>query len=129
MAQQVVHGAQLQCSFGTTPSNLIVTPANLTNANKTPAATIMDNAPMKNIPPFGMCTTPSNPQVAAATAAAAGVLTPQPCIPATTAPWAPGSATVMVNNKPALNATCKLMCNWGGVIQVIQAGQQTVNTA
>jgi hypothetical protein len=129
MAQQVVNGAQLQCSFGTSPGNLIITPENLTNANKVPAATIMDNIPMKNILPFGMCTTLSNPQVAAATAAASGVLTPQPCIPVTTAPWAPGSPTVIINKKPALNNTCKLMCNWGGVIQVVNAGQQTVNTA
>ena len=78
MAQQVVMGAQLMCSFGVAPSALVVTPENVTNANKVPAATIMDNVPMKNIMPFGMCTTLSNPQVAAATSAALGVLTPQP---------------------------------------------------
>jgi hypothetical protein len=129
MAQQVVNGAQLQCSFGVSPGNLIITPENLTNANKVPTATIMDNIPLKNIMPFGMCTTLSNPQVAAATAAAFGVLTPQPCIPVTTAPWTPGSPTVLVNKKPALNSTCKLMCSWGGVIQIVNAGQQTVNIA
>lgn len=129
MAQQVVHGAQLQCSFGTAPSSLVITPENRANADKVPAATIMDNIPMKNIMPFAMCTTLSNPQVAAATAAALGVLTPQPCIPVTTAPWTPGSATVMVGNKPAVNSTCTLMCNWGGVITVTNPGQQTVNTA
>ena len=129
MAQQVVMGAQLMCSFGVAPSALVVTPENVTNANKVPAATIMDNVPMKNIMPFGMCTTLSNPQVAAETSAALGVLTPQPCIPVTSAPWAPGSPTVMIKNKPALNNTCKLMCNWGGVISVVNAGQATVNTA
>jgi hypothetical protein len=35
----------------------------------------------------------------------------------------------MIKNKPALNNTCKLMCNWGGVISVVNAGQATVNTA
>ena len=39
-----------------------------------PAANIMDHVPMVNIMPFGMCITPSNPAVAAATAAALGVL-------------------------------------------------------
>ena len=75
MAVLVVMGAMLQCSFGAAPSSLVVTPENLTNGNKVPAATIMDNIPMKNITPFGVCTSLANPQVAAATAAAAGVLT------------------------------------------------------
>jgi uncharacterized Zn-binding protein involved in type VI secretion len=91
------------------------------------AATIMDYQPMANIPPFGMCMTPSNPQVAAATAAALGVLTPQPCIPVTVAPWTPGSPTVMVNGQPALNSTCTCMCMWGGVITVSSPGQFTTN--
>ena len=92
-----------------------------------PAATIMDNAPMKNVMPFGMCSAPSNPQVAAATAAANGVLTPQPCTPVTSASWAPGSPTVLIANKPALNNSCKLACQWGGVIQITNPGQMTVN--
>ena len=128
MAQQVIAGASLQCSFGTAPSTLMVTAENRVNAGKRPAATIMDTVPMKNVMPFAMCTTLSNPQVAAATAAAQGVLTPQPCSPVTTAPWAPGSPTVMIGNKPALNSTCKLMCSWGGVISVVSAGQINVNT-
>ncbi len=127
MAQQVVNGAQMQCSFGTTPSALVVTPENRTNAGQVSAATIMDNVPMRNVMSFGMCTTLSNPQVAAATSAAQGVLTPQPCIPVTTAPWTPGSATVMVGGRPALESNCRLTCQWGGMISVISAGQQTVN--
>jgi hypothetical protein len=70
-----------------------------------------------------MCSSPANPTVAAATAAALGVLTPMPCIPNTTAPWAPGSPTVMVGNMPALNNSSKLMCMWGGVIQITFPGQ------
>jgi Domain of unknown function (DUF4280) len=91
-----------------------------------PAANIMDNKPMVNIPPFGMCTSPSNPMVAAATAAAMGVLTPMPCVPAIAAPWVPGSPTVMVGTAPALNNSSKCMCNWGGVIQILAPGQFTV---
>lgn len=128
MPQQVVMGAMLKCSFGTTPSSLIVTPENRVNASKLPAATIMDFVPAKNIVPFGMCTTVSNPQVAAATSAASGVLTPQPCIPVVTAPWAPGSPAVLIGGKPALNNSCKAMCTWGGVISVTNSGQTTVNT-
>jgi Domain of unknown function (DUF4280) len=127
MGQQVVMGALLQCSFGVAPSSLVVTPENRVMVGGVPAATIMDNIPMKNIMPFGMCSSIANPTVASATSAALGVLTPMPCIPVTTAPWAPGSPTVMVGNKPALNNSCKLMCQWGGVIQINVPGQFQTN--
>ena len=127
MPQLVVAGATVMCSFGVAPSNLQVLPANRVNAMSKPAATIMDNKPMVNIMPFGMCTSLANPQVAAATAAAMGVLTPQPCIPVTSAPWAPGSPTVLIGNTPALTATSKCMCSWGGVITITFPGQVTTN--
>lgn len=126
MGIQVVTGANLQCSFGVAPSALTVLPANLVMAGGPPAANIMDNKPFVNILPFGMCNSMANPMVAAATAAALGVLTPMPCIPVTAAPWVPGSPTVLIANMPALNNSCKLMCNWGGVIQVLVPGQFTV---
>jgi hypothetical protein len=87
--------------------------------SSTPLATIMDNKPLVNIPVFGMCNSPANPQVAAATAAALGVLTPMPCMPVISAPWVPGSPTVLIGGYPALSQTSMLICNWGGVIQVI----------
>lgn len=125
MAIHVCMGATLMCSFGVAPSSLMVLPTNRTMTSNMPAANIMDYAPLVNILPFGMCTSLANPTVAAATSAACGVLTPMPCIPATAAPWIPGSATVMLGNLPALNNNCKLMCTWGGVIQVTVPGQFT----
>lgn len=126
MAQQVCMGASLMCSFGMAPAQLSVLPANKVNSEKKVAATIMDHVPMVNIMPFGMCTTPSNPAVAAATSAALGVLTPVPCIPVTASPWVPGSPTVKIGQQPVLTNTCQLMCTWGGIITVSYAGQQTV---
>jgi Domain of unknown function (DUF4280) len=127
MAQQVCAGAMMTCTFGVTPSALIVIPKGMpVMAGGPPAATIMDFAPIANIPPFGMCNTVSNPTVASATAAAWGVLTPMPCVPVTPAPWIVGAPTVLINNFPALNSTSKCMCAWGGVIQFTYAGQATV---
>ncbi|MFW6359562.1 MAG: DUF4280 domain-containing protein [Chroococcales cyanobacterium] len=127
MAQQVCMGAALMCSFGMTPSTLMVIPKGMPVMAGGPlAATIMDFAPFANILPFGMCTTPSNPMVAAATAAALGVLTPVPCVPVIPAPWFPGSPTVLINNFPALSSTSKCMCTWGGVISITYPGQVTV---
>ena len=125
MGQFVCGGASLQCNFGMAPSVLMVLPTNSV-IQAMPYANIMDNKPMMNIMPFGMCQSMANPTVASATAAALGVLTPMPCIPVTAAPWAPGSPTVLVGNFPALNNSSKCMCNWGGVIQVVNPGQATV---
>lgn len=125
MPQHVCNGATLRCSFGVAPSTLTVLPVNRVLTSNQPAATIMDHVPMVNVMPFGVCMTPSNPAVAAATAAALGVLTPQPCIPVTVAPWAPGVVNVLEGGLPVLDNTCVLNCLWGGVIQVIQPGQFT----
>ena len=62
MPRQVVDGAILKCSFGTTPSVMGVLPKNV-SWNTTPAATILDHVPMTNIRPFGMCMSIANPQV------------------------------------------------------------------
>ena len=113
----VCGGAMLTCSFGMAPSVLNVLPVARVVSN-TPLATIMDNVPLVNVMPFGLCQNPANPAVAAATAAAMGVLTPTPCIPVIPGPWIPGSPTVLIGGKPALNNTCKLMCAYGGVIQI-----------
>ena len=125
MSLLVCMGATLQCSFGAAPSALIVLPQNRV-ITQTPDANIMDHVPMVNILPFAMCSSLANPAVAAATAAAFGVLTPMPCIPVTPAPWVPGSPTVLIGGMPALNNSSKLMCAWGGVIQIVNPGQMTV---
>lgn len=113
----VCGGAMLCCSFGAAVSTLTVLPKNKVISSM-PLANIMDNVPMVNIAPFGMCSSLANPTVASATAAALGVLTPMPCVPVTTAPWTPGSPTVLIGNLPALNHSSKLMCAWGGLIQI-----------
>lgn len=126
MPKLVTAGAMMTCSFGAAPSALVVTPENQTLAGP-PAATIMDNIPIKNIPPFAMCSSMANPTVASATAAAQGVLTPMPCVPVIPAPWVPGSATILVGHKPALHDACKCTCAWGGMIQFTTPGQFTTD--
>jgi len=126
MPMQVCMGANMMCTFGVAPSSLVVLPVNRVMTSEVPDANIMDHIPMVNIMPFGMCMSPSNPTVAAATAAALGVLTPMPCIPATTEPWTPGASNVLLGNMPTLDNVSELMCMWGGVITFVTPGEMTV---
>lgn len=118
----VCGGAMLQCSFGTAPATLIVPPASKVTTTQ-PIANIMDNKPMANIPSFAMCNSVANP----ATKRPPPVLfTPAPCTPVISAPWAPGSPTVLVGGKPALNNSSKCMCNWAGVISIVNPGTTNI---
>ncbi|MFH1119798.1 MAG: DUF4280 domain-containing protein [Bacteroidota bacterium] len=127
MAEFVCNGAVMKCSMGLAPSTLMVLPVCRIMLCGNPMATIMDNKPMVNILPFGMCQSLANPVVAAATSAAMGALTPMPCIPNTPSPWMPGNPTTMVAGNPGLTKSCKLMCIWAGIISVEMPGQFTVS--
>ena len=143
MSLLVVDGAVLRCSRGTSQSSLKILPkkslvqsTNLSsqveiqnNIAEVKAksggqypANILDGKPFVNIHSFGMCSSMSNPTVAASTAGAMGTLTPAPCMPSTDI-WTPGSPDTLVDNAPAVDMDCKLSCRWGGEISVVQAGQ------
>ena len=129
MGEIVVTGAVLSCPFGTIPSNLKVTSQAVCSVGGQPAATIQDAQGMVNIQPFGMCTSLANPKVAAATAAALGVLTPQPCMPMTAGMWIPTAPATLIGGKPCLTNDCKCVCtNGAGTIQVTYPGQMLVST-
>ena len=122
MGQNAVMGAMLQCTLGLAPSSLVPKGTSKVMIEGRPAATTMDNIPGANIPPFGMCNSLANPTVAAATAAALGVLTPMPCVPLVPAPWVPGAIKTMLGNQPALVSGSMCQCAFGGVIQITMPG-------
>lgn len=126
MPLQVVNAAKTVCTMSAKPSQLVVLPTNRRTAGGQPAGNIGDHVPITNIAPFGPCVSPAFPPTAAATAAALGALTPQPCMPNTTTPWAPGSATVTIANRPALVQTDTCRCVWGGTISITDPGQTLV---
>ncbi|HEY2811879.1 MAG TPA: DUF4280 domain-containing protein [Acidimicrobiales bacterium] len=121
-APNVTSTAMMSCSFGMAPSTLNVLPTSRVVIEGKPAADITAIAPVVNIPPFGMCQTLSNPTVAAATAAALGVLTPMPCVPVIAGPWTPNAPRTMIAGKPALVGTAMCSCTWGGVITLSMPG-------
>jgi hypothetical protein len=102
---------------------MVVLPIHRMLTSNRPAANIGDHVPMLNIMPFALCRSLANPAVAAATAAAMGVLTPMPCVPVTPAPWRSGAPTVVLDNLPGLNDDSTLNCIWSGVIEVMDPGQ------
>lgn len=118
-------GATLQCQFGMSPSKLVVIDPLRPKISNKFMANIMDYIPMANVMPFGMCKSLSNPQVSAATSAAMGALTPMPCIPVLTAPWSPAGQE-KVCKLPVLLDNAKLMCMWGGSIEIKDPGQSDV---
>jgi hypothetical protein len=122
MPSQVCTGASLQCSFGSAPSTFA---ASGVEVSATAAAGVVTDVTPSNVPPFGLCTSLANPQVAAATTAASGTLTPQPCQPVLS-PWTPGSSEVTIGSVPALDDSSQCSCAWGGVVTVSAAGQTSV---
>ena len=122
MGQSVTMSAMMTCSFGVAPSTLAVLPLARVMIEGKPAATTMDMMPMVNIAPFGMCTSLSNPTVAAATSAALGVLTPMPCIPTMAGPWKPGAMKTTIGGKPALVSGSSCNCAFGGMVSITMTG-------
>lgn len=127
MALMVVDGAALSCPFGTIPGTLKVTSQMAVLAAGKWTATLSDMVGKVNISGFGMCTSLTNPQVAAATAAALGVLTPQPCMFVSAAPWMTPKLMPLAKNIPCLCSDSRIMCTLGmGMISVVDPGQGKV---
>lgn len=121
MGLPVLSGAMAQCSFALGPFNLMAV-NNVMFENK-PVLTVKDVSPGANVVTAGrMCTSMGNPAVSAATAAALGVLTPQPCTLAPAGMWKPGTINAKVKNFPVLDNTCTLNCVFGGIISVLFPG-------
>lgn len=120
----VVAGAKMKCSFGDKEAILTAPFSHGYYCNEKPVLNIMDFKPMVNIMSFGMCSSMTNPTVAAATAAANGKLQKMPCIPMVVTPWLNGKMDVMVENQPAILNNSKNMCVYCGQITIEKDGQE-----
>ncbi len=127
MAQAVVTLANATCTFGSAPCTVKSTSNGTVLADGRPMCVISDAKPMVNISSCGMCSSMANPAVASATAAAMGVLTPQPCVPAVTGAWIPNNVKVLVGGQPALTLGASCICGFGGKISIVNPGQVKVD--
>lgn len=112
--------SEIKCSFGTLPTPLIVTPERKVIAGVMLMGNITDMVPLKNIEPFGLCFSPLNPEVEAASGA------PMPCVPVPVAPWVSAAVNVLVKGAPAIDQTAFLMCTWAGIINIVEPGNTVV---
>ncbi|UQZ91367.1 DUF4280 domain-containing protein (plasmid) [Deltaproteobacteria bacterium Smac51] len=113
----VTHGTVCECSCGTAPCSLIVTPEKKISIENLPVATIMDHKSPKNLPTFVMCTIAANPAVAA------NMNAPAPCVPVLPSPWTPGDPQVTLHGEIILQETSTLTCVYGGVITITKTSQ------
>lgn len=128
MAIAVVSGASLVCSNGTAPATFNATPSPIRIGGK-PAGNVMDSTFPKNLTNFGMCRSPSNPQVAALMPVPPpGTIKPVPCVPVIPgSPWtASGVPKVKIGKQEALSNQACLTCQWAGQIKITNPGQVKV---
>lgn len=118
-------GAKLACTMGSSPGSFSGGCERVDVRGK-PAGTVAHHTPFTHVSSFGMCHSLANPRVAAATAAAHGALTPQPCVPNLPTQWTPGSARVDIEGHAALRDSDCLACRWAGTIRPTHAGQVRV---
>lgn len=126
MSNVVVQGACLECQFGEAPSTLTVTSTFGQTISGQKVATIVDFAPMVNVAPFGLCSSPMNPAVIAAEAVGSP---PPPCMAAIVAPWTPGSSKSKITEIPVLVVSDKTSCAFAPEgISITNNGQQKAQT-
>ena len=124
----LVSGGILTCTFGAMPSTFTALANPTVQVDGKTAATMMDNAPLMSIQPFGLCTSLANPMVAAATAAALGILQPQPCLPVIPGPWVAGGQKIRSGGKALVCQGDCIMCAYAGTISIANSGQTKVIT-
>jgi hypothetical protein len=115
--------------MGTAPSAMMVLPTTMVNVEVRPVALVTDNIPFLNVLPFGMCQSPANPMVMAATAAALGVLTPMPCLPMPVGPWNSPVSKTTVGGVKVLGSGGTCMCAYAGEISISMAGSMRTTTS
>lgn len=123
MAALVCGGTLCRCSFGSTNCALRV--SGTVKGEGAALATIKDHT-KANLSSFGMCASLTNPAVASATAAALGVLTPQPCVPVIAAPWSGGRSDIKVGGVPAITNVSTAACAYAGTIKIVRPSQSSV---
>lgn len=109
MAQDIVHGAQMKCTLGSSSAQIQVTSQLFVTIENKLVATENDKLPIENIPSFGTCRK--------------GIF-PPPCLPALQA-WQNTTPKDNINGYKQLTKDSFSMCSQGGCITFVDTGINT----
>lgn len=109
ISEYVVTGAQLSCSLGSVPSNLMMPMSHGTFLKGKAQCNVGDSKPIVNIMCFGTCNISAPPP---------------PCVPATGMPWVNNQGTnLLIDDQRALIKDANAFCSRGGIISIDRSGQ------
>ncbi|MDR1066024.1 MAG: DUF4280 domain-containing protein [Clostridiales bacterium] len=110
ITEYVVRGAIVTCTLGSFPDFINMPKSHGVFLNGKPQLNIADSKAIANIKCFGTCNKSSPPI---------------PCIPIFTMDWKnPQDPKLLIENKPSLTKNGFLTCSQGGVVRIIDSGQQ-----
>ena len=116
MDKYVCEGDSVNCSMGSAPCKIKVVSNDKLFVENKKVATVNDYK-IPSISGFGMCKSMSNPKVEAATAAANGVLQPQPCEPVINSSWS-GNTKLCAKGIMAITDKSHNKCLYAGNLSV-----------
>jgi hypothetical protein len=79
------------------------------------SATVTDCVPLVNIPPFGSCTAPANPQPPLGPFRA--------CVPSFSSAWSAEAPSITIHRTAVLDDSATLSCAYGGTVRILNPGQ------
>ncbi|MFT8417233.1 MAG: DUF4280 domain-containing protein [Acetobacter sp.] len=110
MPKPLLSGSQLTCSFGLEPATFTVEPSDTRpKYNGVLLGVQTDSVFETNIPNFGKCISPLNPQFVA-------TKTPQPCLPKALSGWFNCKLMMTWNGLPFAQENSTCVCNYLGCI-------------
>lgn len=121
MQKLVTNGDLCTCSNGNVPCPLLVIDPLRKMKSGGKSVALATDTSIANISTFGMCNNINNPAVAAATAAAQGVLTPAPCVPVAAGNWCGTVNKTTINGISVVGEKSTLNCTYGGCIKIQNA--------
>lgn len=124
-SRYIVRGAKMVCSCGSHGRKINLPVCHGSYVNNKPMMNQLDCVPIKNVPEFGVCSSPANPSNAPVTLVGEDgkPVAGKPCVPAILTCWMNTKEDTIVDGLAALTTDSKLVCSLGGEITFKTDGQ------